>query len=170
MENLDIDLDLTKIQSEYPTSCLPEKLHTRSGKAKLSKFEELDLQLYEPDARMVSFHTSLPRLQPWIKTLSILYYDNLGKEESPYKVEWTDIPDHWEDRNSSANSISIQLKALNDDPNPILYKMYKVNFYINTGTITVQGNHYKLFVQEHFSILKELLNLVLDKYHEASIR
>lgn len=64
MENLDIDLNMDKIRSEYPTSCLPGKLHRRTGKAKRSLFEEIDMHLFEPAAKKVSYHTSIDRLQP----------------------------------------------------------------------------------------------------------
>ena len=83
--------------------------------------------------------------------MSIFYFEN-------FRVEWDDMPSRWVDRNSSANTINIELKTVKDNPNPLLYKLI---FYVHSGTITVQGNHYRLFVK-HFKTLKKILKLVLQ--------
>ena len=57
---------------------------------------------------MLSFHTNIDRIQPWIKTLDVLYYENFGKEESEFRVLWSDEPPEWVDRESAANTICIE--------------------------------------------------------------
>ena len=70
---------------------------------------------------MVTFYTTSDRIQAWIKTLDIYYYDNLGKDHD-LKIEWRDDPIEWKDPNewhddpiewkdpnNSANSIVIEI-------------------------------------------------------------
>lgn len=114
MDDLLIDLNLDQIQRDYPVTCLPSSLNKRSGKANKCLYEELDLKLYEPAAKMVAFHTAINRIQPWLKTLDIFYYDNLGKEGSNYSVQWEDDPINWTDRNDANNKVTIQLHTLKD--------------------------------------------------------
>jgi hypothetical protein len=71
-------------------------MNKRTGKALRCPYEAIDLNLYEEGARMITFHTTLPRIQPCIKVLSIFYYDNLGKQNN-IKLSWSDIPETWSD-------------------------------------------------------------------------
>lgn len=95
-------------------------------------FEKIDLSLYQADARMVAFYTRVDRLLAWIKAFDILYYDNLGQQES-FNVNWFDDPPSWTEAGSSSNTIVIEL-SLSDTEllNPL---QYKITFYITTGTI-----------------------------------
>ena len=95
MDKIEINLDMTKLQQDYPATSLPSKLNKRTGNAKKCKFEKLDATLYDPSASMLAFYTNIDRLQAWIKTLDILYYDNLGKEGSEFRVVWLDVPSEW---------------------------------------------------------------------------
>ena len=142
----------------YPVDKIPSRLKRRTGKAKRTGFESIDTALYEPGVKMI-FHTHAGRIHPWIKACEILYYDNIGEMES-MKVRWFDEPPEWSDSSSTANSIVIELSSSNKDlPNPLLYKL---TFYISTGTIQVQGNEKDLFTNEHFPILKRLVAMVID--------
>ena len=114
LEGLHIDLSMEKILLEYPLECLPSKLNKRTGKALRCPYEAIDLNLYEEGARMITFHTTLPRIQPWIKVLSIFYYDNLGKQDN-IKLSWSDIPETWSDRHDAANCILIEVKNLDEN-------------------------------------------------------
>lgn len=69
MDQIQINLDMTKLQQDYPATSLPSKLNKRTGKAKKCQF-------VDPSARMLAFYTNIDRLQAWIKTLDIFYYDN----------------------------------------------------------------------------------------------
>lgn len=91
MENLIINLSMDKTLKSYPAQCLPARLKKRNGKAKKCGFEDINLNLYEPEAEMVPFHTSHQRLLSWIKAMEILYYDDLGKQED-FTIDWQDIP------------------------------------------------------------------------------
>jgi hypothetical protein len=118
-------------------------------------FEKLDTGIYEESARIVTFHTSEGRLGLWIKALHVLYYENLGKVED-INVTWTDSPENWSDPNNSETCIKIELKTVEGT------LIYNVTVFISTGTIRVQGIQYKLFINYHFNILTEILNLLSD--------
>jgi hypothetical protein len=142
LEGLHIDLSMEKILLEYPLECLPSKLNKRTGKALRCPFEAIDLNLYEEGAR-ITFHTTLPRIQPWLKVLSIFYYDNLGKQDN-IKLSWSDIPETWSDRHDAANCILIEVKNLDET------LKYNLTFFVTTGTIRAQGSQYRLFTDKHF--------------------
>jgi hypothetical protein len=93
---------------EFPKSCLPTKFNQRFGKTQKCLFEELDLNLCEENAKMITFHTSENRLRPWIKALSVFYFDNLGKWAT-YEVRWAESSKNWTDPNHANNSITIDL-------------------------------------------------------------
>lgn len=149
-----LDPSWTRIISEYPRSSLPKKLNKRTGKAKNSLFEELDVQLYEKGANMVTFHTDIHRLYPWIKTLDSFYYNHLGKCDE-FNINWYDDPEIWENPSDNANSIVIEIR---DNTNTLVYSII---FFVTTGTIRAQGSKYMLFVEKHFPILKLILDKVL---------
>jgi hypothetical protein len=134
---------------------LPKKLNKRTGKARNSLFEEVDLKMYEKGANMVAFHTSIERIYPWIKTLDSFYYDHLGRSDS-YIIKWYDEPEIWEDSTDSTNSIVVEVREKDNS------LAYNVTFFITTGTIRAQGSKYMLFVEKHFPILKRVLSHILS--------
>ena len=157
---IEVDPSWTKILNEYPISSLPNKLNKRSGKAKHAMFEEIDKELYEEEAKMVTFYTNLQRLHPWIKTLDTFYYDNLGKSEE-FKINWHDDPEVWENASDSANSIVIEVLNKNA-------LWYTVTFFVTTGTVRIQGSRYRVFINKHFPILKQILNKILCQNKDYS--
>ena len=161
IENIAINYNMNKIYKDYPKSILPVKFSKRTGKALKCQFEELDLNLYDKEARMVTFHTSPDRLYPWIKTLAVFYYDHLGKSPE-YKVNWHDDPSVWSDPNDHGNSIVIDLLDSSDN------FLYGVTFFVTTGTIRAQGAQYKQFVTKHFPIIKGIFARVLDVLNLAT--
>jgi hypothetical protein len=62
IEGLTIDLDVGKLEDEYPNECFSVKFKPRNGKAKNSCYEEIDEGLYEESAKMICFFTSEKRL------------------------------------------------------------------------------------------------------------
>ncbi|CAG2221419.1 ABCB1 [Mytilus edulis] len=157
---LKIDLSMDKTINDYPLSSLPSKQNKRTGKAKLSLFEQIDPNLYDEHAKIITFYTNLDRIQPWIKTLDIYYYDNLGKEPD-YDIEWYDEPKTWENRNNSGNSVMIEVLKKGE-------LQFNITFFVTTGTIRVQGSHYYEFVDIHFPILKDILDKVLTNISQTS--
>lgn len=157
---LKIDLSMDKTINDYPLSSLPSKQNKRTGKAKLSLFEQIDPNLYDEHAKIITFYTNLDRIQPWIKTLDIYYYDNLGKEPD-YDIEWYDEPKIWENRNNSGNSVMIEVLKKGE-------LQFNITFFVTTGTIRVQGSHYYEFVDIHFPILKDILDKVLTNISQTS--
>ena len=151
---------MEKTLKEYPTSIFPAKLHPRTGKAKRCLMEQIDTNLYDDQANMITFHTSLDRMQYWIKAASIFYYDNVGKL-SGINVNWYDSPrGKWTDPDDLQNSIVIELT----DGNDIL--IYGFTIFTTTGTVRAQGKHFEIFVDKHFEIMKELVRMVID-YDES---
>ena len=150
-----IDLTLDNILKVYPASVIPSKVKKRTGKAQRALFEEIDDNLYEKEARTITFNTHVNRIYPWIKTIDTFYYIHLGKQ-SEYRIKWLDDPQEWKDI-SSANSIVIEGSQASDE-----VQFYNLTFFIITGTIRVQGTQYIIFVQKHFPVLKMILQKVLD--------
>ena len=155
LEDLEINLDIKHIIHSYPHAMLPTKLNPRTRKAKKTLFEKLDRHLYDDSANMVAFHTSASRIHSWIKTLHILYFDNLGKRPD-LNVHWFDVPEVWVDPLGSSNSVVVEVRDVNES------LIYGVTFFVTTGTIRAQGTDYKLFADCHFNILMQILSLVID--------
>ena len=131
--NIPVNYNMEKLNNDYPMSCLPKTLNKRTGKAKKCLYEDIDLNLYEKEARMITFHTTADRIRLWIKALDLFYYDHLGKSDT-YDFKWTDEPEEWVDPNSSANSIVIEVY---DNSCTLLYNL---TFFVTTGTIRAQGS------------------------------
>ena len=156
LSNIEVNNDMSRIYSEYPVECLPRKFNSRSGKAKYCQFEEIDMSLYQEPPKMVTFHTTEDRVLPWIMTLHTFYYENIGKW-SEVEVNWKDVPENWSESNQSR---SILIEILDKDSNTLLYN---VTLFLTTGTIRAQGNHYPMFVRNHFPILKRLVNTMVTE-------
>ncbi|CAC5411933.1 unnamed protein product [Mytilus coruscus] len=74
------DLSLQSVYKYYPKEFLPKKLSKSSSlKAKELKFEHIEDNTYEPQANMVAFKVPAQKIAPYIKGLSISYYDIYGK-------------------------------------------------------------------------------------------
>lgn len=70
-EDMYVQFSMEKILADYPTHCLPNRLNKRTGKARKCLFDELDINLYDTEAKMVAFHTSVERIHYWIKALEL---------------------------------------------------------------------------------------------------
>lgn len=160
--SLSIDTDMDSVLKFYPINSLPSILNKRTGKAKKTKYEEIDNNLYDPEARMVAFHTTLERIIIWLKALEILYYDNLGKSDD-LKVTWTDMPDTWIDRNNLSNQVVIDVYSNTSDGSADETRLYKLRFFVTTGTMQVQGNLHDTFTSSHFPVLKQLVDMLTNK-------
>lgn len=146
-------MSINKICDEYPHSILPEHLNKRTGKAKNCLFEQINMELYEESAKILTYHTSLERIHFWIKTLHLFYYEYLGGLDT-FDVKWKDDPQDWTDRNYNGNSIIIELW---EDER----MQFNITFFVTTGTVRVQGIKYKVFNDDHFPVLKETLQKVI---------
>ena len=155
-DSMVVSYDVSSIRSDYdPNTFLPKRLKPRGGKAKNSLFEEIDENLYEPEARMIAFHTKLERILPWIKSLDI-FYEYLG-EGDKYNITWYDEPSEWvQSDNSTSKCVVVEVC---DKQNSLKYKL---KCFVTTGTLQVQGNEKDLFSKYHFNVLKNILNRVLD--------
>ena len=76
---------MEEIQNKYPIKTFKEK----TNKQKVIKFEEVDLSLYKPSARCVSFATSEQRILHWIRTFQLRYFESLD-DSTDFLIEWID--------------------------------------------------------------------------------
>ena len=108
---------------------------------------------------MITFYTNTDSIIPWIKALSILYYDTTGKIDG-ITLQWSDSPKVWDDANA-ANSILIEVYDKDDGA---VYEslLYNVTFFVSTGTVRVQGLHYDIFVENHFPVLRQLVEMIIN--------
>ena len=150
-----IDFSMEKVLKDYPFSILPTVFNKRTGKAANCLFEEISPNVYENQARMITFHTSVDRIHAWIKCLDVFYYQYLGQSDK-YNVKWHDEPEVWTDPHHQANSVVIDLLDNKDN------FLYNVTFFVTTGTIRAQGKRFMDFVQSHFPIIKDILRKVVD--------
>ncbi|CAC5379717.1 unnamed protein product [Mytilus coruscus] len=151
------DITLTSVYCDYPVTCLPTKFNVPSGpKGKHALTEEIDTHLYDEAAHMIAFCIPHPKLAPWIKSLSLLYYEHYGKSPE-YVVSWFDDPENWSTKNSGNKSICVEISTKADVVNSLLYK---ITLFINTGLVQVQGNHKDNFVDKDFPVLVKLVNVI----------
>ncbi|CAG2218274.1 unnamed protein product [Mytilus edulis] len=140
----------------------PKILHKRTGKAKKCLFEDIDIYLYEKEARMITFFTNVERIHPWIKTLDLFYYDHMGNNDK-FDIKWYDVPTTWSDPNNNNNSIVIEIL----DKEQAL--QFNITFFVTTGTIRVQGSKFMTFVHSHFPVLTQILAKVIDNATHATV-
>ena len=96
---------------------------------------------------MVAFRIKRERLEPWIKSLHILYYDHYGQTD-PLTVKWYDEPIEWTDDENKTTCIDLMK---NDQ------LLYKITLFISTGVVQAQGNNNQSFSTTDFPILKMLV-------------
>lgn len=154
LDDLNIDLNMDTILIDYPHGCSPSPLHERTGKAINCLRETIAPDLYTPMANMTSFHTTSNRIRPWIKVLQIFYWDNLRNMDD-IDINWSKKPGQWSVQHDKQNRIVIRVKQCSGP------RKYTLTFFVTTGTICVQGNQYRLFINEHFPLLKQILSRVL---------
>ncbi|CAG2216895.1 unnamed protein product [Mytilus edulis] len=128
-----------EIYKTYPAACVPDKLKTPAAKkAKLLKFEEIDVDYYEPEARM--------------------YLGDHPENKDKYQIDWTHDPVKWTP--SNLKSIAIDVTTKEDKHNPL---MYKLTLFLKTGTLQVQGHYYKTFASQHFSVLRDIVHHIVSQ-------
>jgi hypothetical protein len=98
---------------------------------------------------------------PWIKTLSIFYFENICNI-SGINVRWNDSPNKTWDNKTINPTITIEVYEKSDADALI----YDVKVFITTGTIRDQGAHHLISVEKYFHILRAILDLVL-KGHQS---
>lgn len=118
-------------------------------------YETIKINQYKPKASMYSFHTSKERLHLWIKSMTMRYWEQLGKNKQ-FSINWEEI--------NSEKTHEIQIKVDNDKmtkvDNP---RLFLIKIYLKTGTITIQGNGYTVFGEEEFPKLLEFVNACRSK-------
>ena len=131
---------------------IPSKLRPPTGtKVKKAAFEEINDHLYDKEAKMAAFRVPQEKIIHYISALHVIFYDNVGNE-SKYDVQWSETPNKWE-KDNMANAICIDVTEKVEED-----RLFKVTFFITTGTIQVQGNRKDLFVKKIFPKLKTLAN------------
>lgn len=150
------DLTLNSVYKDYPKQCFPVKLNKTSGtKTKELKFEHIDDDLYDQQANMAAFRVPVNKIVPYIRGLSILYYEIYG-EMDKYTVNWYDDSLCWSKKPGGKKSICIDISK-SDIP-----LLYKITYHIGTGIIQVQGNYKDQFVNIDFPKLKAIVAKVIE--------
>ena len=150
------DLTLNSVYKDYPKQCFPVKLNKMSGtKTKELKFEHIDDDLYNQQANMAAFRVPVNKIVPYIRGLSILYYEIYG-EIDKYTVNWYDDPLCWSKKPGGKKSICIDISK-SDIP-----LLYKITYHIGTGIIQAQGNYKDQFVNIDFPKLKAIVAKVIE--------
>ncbi|CAC5421878.1 unnamed protein product [Mytilus coruscus] len=116
-----IDLCMDKVLREYPVNIFPTNLNKRTGKAKKCLYKEIDVNLYEKEAKMVTFYTFLAHIHPWIKTLDLFYYEHMGINEQ-FDIIWFDVPTTWSDPNNN----DLQSDCANDNHDDSLTSLQSI--------------------------------------------
>lgn len=88
----------------------------------------------------------------YIQTLYIIFFESIGKS-SEFEVNWYDTPEKWE-LQCAVNAINIDVRMKENTENIL----FKVTFFVTTGTIQIQGNYKDCFITEIFPCLKSLAN------------
>jgi hypothetical protein len=156
IKDLVVNVEMESTLREYPATCIPQKFHPRTGKAKNAYFEKINATLYEESANIATFFTSEERLLPWLRALGILFFDNIGKMNE-IKITWQDHPENWDNPDNVQNSVKIEVIDAESDS-----LLYNVTVFITTGTIRIQGKNFELFTNYHFPLLLKLVELVTE--------
>lgn len=89
-------------------------------------------------------------IHPYIQALHFIFFESIGNSEE-FDVKWYDVPDEWK-LNCGTNSINIDVHKKENTED----MLFKVTFFVTTGTIQIQGNAKDSFVNEIFPRLKQL--------------
>lgn len=144
-------LSCYKSTHDYPEDCIPTNSRPPAGaKARKADFEQINPNLYAEEAKIAAFRIERNLIYPYIQALHFIFFESIGNSEE-FDVKWYDVPDEWK-LNCGANSINIDVhKKENTDD-----MLFKVTFFVTTGTIQIQGNAKDSFVNEIFPRLKQL--------------
>jgi hypothetical protein len=162
--------DLSCLTNDYPEECIPAILRPPTGaKVRKALHEEINSQLYADEAKIAAFRVERQMILPYIQALHLIF-ENIGKS-SHFDVNWYDTPEKWESH-CTANAINIDVHTKeNTESNPNM--LFKVTFFVTTGTVQIQGNGKDSFVSEIFPTLKSLahnLKQALDSENKAGNR
>ena len=115
-------------------------------------FEEILPNQYKGAAKMYSFKTDQIRLVVWIKSLPLRNWKQIG-EDPNYMVNWND-----KRPTETRDEIQIDIDILDKPSKQIDHRIYTITIHLGTGTITVQGAHYKYFGSSEFPALKKFVD------------
>ena len=90
---------------------------------------------------MVAFRTFHERIVPWIKILNLYYYELMGVD-NPQTIS----------PGQKLQSIIIDVKNSNDE------RQYKITFFVRSGLIQAQGNHYHEFATKDVPALLSIMH------------
>ncbi|CAC5383824.1 unnamed protein product [Mytilus coruscus] len=114
-------------------------------------YEEIKTNQYRNAAKKYSLKTDGNRLLIWIKALMLQYWKQLGSDPN-YLINWTD-----KRPSDTRDEIQIDVDGLIKGSEEIDHRI-NTTIYLDTGTITVQGTHYKYFGTNEFPVLKQCVN------------
>ena len=104
-----------------------------TGKAKDSKFEEIDFNLYEPGAKSIAFTTSEARIGLWSRSFIERYHKQLNHDHE-HRVTWEE-----QDSVSNSNICDRIILHLYAPERGKEQQVVAITVYVSTGTIFIQG-------------------------------
>jgi hypothetical protein len=144
------ELSVKPVNEAYP-SLFNGKLRNPTGKAKSANFEDINLSLYEPAAKMIAFRVGAERLPAWVRAIWLRFYEEIG-ESDKFNVDWTQDP-----RPSKTLQIEINRRDTESTGS-----VYKISIFATTGTIQVQGTHYSQFSDTEFPRLRKMVSDIVE--------
>lgn len=155
-------LSCSKSTHDYPEDCIHTNLRPLAGaKARKADFEQINPRLYAAEAKMAAFRVERNMIHSYIQALHFLFFESIGNSEE-FDVKWYDVPDEWK-LNCGTNAINIDIYKKENTED----MLFKVTFFVTTGTIQIQGNAKDSFANEVYPYLKQLADKH-DKFRKTN--
>ena len=126
--------------------------NSATGKAKDSKFEEIDFNLYKPGAKSITFATSEARIGLWIRCFIERYHKQLNHDHE-HRVTWEE-----QDSVSNSNICDIIILHLYASEGGKEQQVAAITVYVSTGTIFIQGRWFCNFGKIEFPLLLDIIS------------
>ena len=160
----------TEFLERLPTVTINDKIriHNKpvnpSGVAKKVPIEKLMTGLYKKSAKMNAFKMKSQNVSTWIQVFAVRYYSQLGESEK-LVCGWRDVIDI-DEAEEFVDEIRIQIT---DNSKDMEEKLFTISIYLNTHTVTIQGNYYQEFCETEFPILKALVDELQNEQLSSAV-
>ena len=109
-----------------------------SGKAADAPIEDFTNGLYLESAKMNSFRMHPKNVLKWVELLVVRYHQQFGNSKQ-YECHWQNKE---EDNSNLIDEIQIQINSISKSD---ILKLFTIKVYLNTHTVTIQGNYFELW-------------------------
>lgn len=122
-----------------------------SGKAADAPIEDFTNGLYLEGAKMNSFRMHPKNVLKWVELLVVRYHQQFGNSKQ-YECHWQNKE---EDNSNLIDEIQIQINSISESDT---LKLFTIKVYLNTHTVTIQGNYFEQWCKNEFCWMKQLIN------------